>query len=133
MQIHDIRSLSLNELRNEWAQVWSIKPHARIRRTMLEKSLMFKHHQIDPDIQKRLNTLVSNYKRNPKAFHSRTQLKPGVRLSRTWKGKEYNVMVKTDGFDYDGQHYSSLTQVANIITGSKWNGYVFFGIHVKKL
>ncbi len=124
----NIQELSLNELRNQWTQAWGTKPHARIGRTMLEKSLLFKHHKIAPDIEKRLDTLVGNYKRSPKAFQSRTQLKPGVRLSRTWKGKTYDVLVKADGFDYNGQHYASLTQIANTITGSKWNGYVFFGL-----
>jgi hypothetical protein len=95
---------------------------------MLEKSLILKHHPINPDIESRLERLVKDYRRNPKCFGARIQLKPGVRLSRTWKGKTYNVLVKVDGFEYNGQHYSSLTQIANTITGSKWNGYVFFGL-----
>jgi len=128
MQSTDYQSLTLQELRKQWSVAWGIEPHARIGRTMLEKSLLFKNHQIDPDTQKRIDTLVNNYNRKPKAFHSRTQLKPGVRLSRIWKGKEYNVLVKIEGFDYDGQHYSSLTKIASTITGSKWNGYVFFGL-----
>lgn len=125
MHLNDIQSLTLDELRNKWEVAWGIKPHARIGRTMLEKSLIFKHHPINPDIELRLRRLVKDYKRNPKCFDARIQLKPGVRLSRTWKGKTYDALVKVDGFDYDGQHYSSLSQIANAITESKWNGYVF--------
>lgn len=132
MHLQDIQSLSLDELRNQWQMVWGIQPHARIGRTMLERSLLFKHHVIDSDVESRLQKLVKDYKRNPKCFDERIHLKPGVRLSRTWKGKKYDVLVKTDGFDYDGQHYSSLTQIANTITGTKWNGFVFFGLNSNK-
>lgn len=132
MNLQDIQSLSLHELRNQWAQAWGTTPHARIGRTMLEKSLMFKNYAIDPTVKKRLDQLVKDYKRSPKCFDERIHLKPGVRLSRTWKGKKYDVTVKTDGFEHDGQHHSSLTQIANTITGNKWNGYVFFGINALK-
>jgi hypothetical protein len=100
MHLHDIQSLTLGELRNQWAQAWDKKPHTRIGRTMLEKSLVFKHHQIDPAIKKRLDQLVKNYKRSPQCFDERIHLKPGVRLSRTWRGKKHDVTVKTDGFEY---------------------------------
>jgi len=132
MHLNDIQSLTLQELRSQWAKVWGKQPHARIGRTMLEKSLMFKNHQIDLKVETRLRQLVKDYKRSPKCFGKRIHLKPGVRLSRSWKGKKYDVSVKADGFDYDDQHYSSLTQIANTITGSKWNGYVFFGLKVNK-
>jgi hypothetical protein len=53
---------------------------------------------------------------------------PGTRLRREWKGTVYSVLVLSDGFEYDGNHYRTLSATARAITGTKWNGYVFFGL-----
>jgi hypothetical protein len=38
------------------------------------------------------------------------------------------VTVLPEGYDYEGAIYRSLSAVANAITGSKWNGHIFFGL-----
>jgi len=53
---------------------------------------------------------------------------PGTRLTRVFKGHKYEVTVLSNGFEYDGRSYRSLTAVAHAITGSHWNGWHFFGI-----
>ena len=54
---------------------------------------------------------------------------PGTVLTRTYKGKHVAVTVKADGtFEYAGQSYRSLSAIAKVITGSHWNGYLFFGL-----
>ena len=55
-------------------------------------------------------------------------LAPGTRLRREWRGKMAVVTVLPAGFDYDGEIYRSLSAVAKTITGTKWNGHVFFGL-----
>ena len=37
-------------------------------------------------------------------------------------------VVLEDGFEYDGRHFKSLSAVAHEIAGTKWNGYMFFGL-----
>ena len=49
-------------------------------------------------------------------------------LRRIYKGHEYVVRVVPNGFEYDGGLYRSLSAVAHVITGSHWNGYLFFNI-----
>ncbi|MFO0873168.1 MAG: DUF2924 domain-containing protein [Phycisphaerales bacterium] len=53
---------------------------------------------------------------------------PGTLLSRRFKGHEYRVAVLPHGFEYDGDVYRSLSAVAHAITGSHWNGLLFFGL-----
>jgi hypothetical protein len=36
--------------------------------------------------------------------------------------------VLTNGFEYEGQHYTSLSAVARAATGTRWNGWMFFGL-----
>ena len=38
------------------------------------------------------------------------------------------VKVLYSGFEYDGRVFSSLSAVAQEITGAKWNGFAFFGL-----
>lgn len=58
-------------------------------------------------------------------------LKPGTKLVRSWHDKTYTVSVVDDGFEYDGQRYSSLSQIACTITGAHWSGPRFFGLKPK--
>lgn len=55
-------------------------------------------------------------------------LVPGMRLERAWRGTSQSVEVIEGGFRWEGQTYSSLSQVAQAITGVKWNGPRFFGL-----
>ena len=53
---------------------------------------------------------------------------PGTVLRREFKGVEHLVTVLADGFEYEGKSYRSLSAVATAISGSHWNGYLFFGL-----
>ena len=57
---------------------------------------------------------------------------PGQVIERHYKGKLLIVMVLTDGFEFDGERYKSLTAVARAITGSHCNGFHFFKLGQSK-
>ena len=57
---------------------------------------------------------------------------PGVFLKRQFAGKEVEVKVLVGGFEYQGQKFASLSGVAERITGTRWNGFVFFGLQRRK-
>jgi hypothetical protein len=59
------------------------------------------------------------------------RIKPGSVLVREWKGKSHRVMVLADGFAYDGETYGNLSEIAVLITGTRWNGPRFFGLRSK--
>ena len=59
------------------------------------------------------------------------RIKPGSVLVREWKGKSHRVMVLADGFAYDGETYTNLSEIAGLITGTRWNGPRFFGLRPK--
>jgi hypothetical protein len=59
------------------------------------------------------------------------RIKPGSVLVREWKGLSHRVMVLADGFAYDGDTYSNLSEIAGRITGTRWNGPRFFGLRSK--
>lgn len=53
---------------------------------------------------------------------------PGAVLTRVYQGRTVAVTVLPKGFEFDGQVYRSLSAVAKAVTGSHWNGYLFFGL-----
>jgi hypothetical protein len=52
----------------------------------------------------------------------------GTRLLREWQGVEQIVTVTAVGYEWRGRPYKSLSAIARAITGTRWNGWTFFGL-----
>lgn len=52
----------------------------------------------------------------------------GTELTRKHNGHFIRVRVLEDGFEYKGRRYQSLSAVACQATGTRWNGFLFFGL-----
>ncbi len=52
----------------------------------------------------------------------------GTRLVREWQGTVQTVTVTAGGYEWQGRPYQSLSAVARAITGTRWNGWIFFGL-----
>lgn len=78
---------------------------------------------------KRLMAFDSSGKTEP----SSGAVKPGTWLSRTWHGEVHQVIVLESGFEYRGERFSSLSEIAKRITGSHWSGPRFFGLNSPRL
>ncbi|MCC6366317.1 MAG: DUF2924 domain-containing protein [Bryobacterales bacterium] len=57
---------------------------------------------------------------------------PGGLIVKQFKGQTIVVKVVDDGFEYGDRRYSSLSAIAQEITGTKWNGFLFFGLTKEK-
>ena len=55
----------------------------------------------------------------------------GTRLLREWRGVEHVVTVRQDDFEFEGRPYQSLSAIARHITGTRWNGWTFFGLRTR--
>jgi hypothetical protein len=53
---------------------------------------------------------------------------PGTLLVRRYKDRDVIVKVLKEGFEFEGQIHRSLSAIARQVTGTKWNGYVFFNL-----
>lgn len=56
------------------------------------------------------------------------RIKPGSELVRVWNDQTHKVTVLAKGFAYQGEVFTSLSEIANRITGTRWNGPKFFGL-----
>ncbi len=53
---------------------------------------------------------------------------PGTLLAREFRGRDVVVKVLDEDFEFEDRRYGSLSAIAKEVTGSKWNGFLFFGI-----
>ena len=79
-------------------------------------------------MQRRLQTLAGELEKGARSFDPGIILKRGATLVRQWRGHTHTVLVREDGFEYEGQRYPSLTVIAERITGTHWSGPRFFGL-----
>jgi hypothetical protein len=80
--------------------------------------------QIGPPLGAADRTLTTALPRKPKPDSPPV----GTTLTRTWRGRQIIVHVRDNGYEHEGVPYRSLTAVAEKITGSHWNGRLFFGL-----
>ena len=53
---------------------------------------------------------------------------PGTLLRRECKGKSVLVKVLPGGFEYEQRIFPSLSAIAKLVSGTNWNGFLFFGL-----
>ena len=56
----------------------------------------------------------------------------GTVLTRTWRGREFRCTIVDGGYEVDGVLHRSLTAAAKAVTGSHWNGKLFWGLTKRK-
>jgi hypothetical protein len=105
-------------------------------RRFLESRLAYRIQELaygglKPETVERLRALAEDLdggdpKRRRRAANDRPIA--GTRLIREWQGIEHCVTVRNEDFEYQGRPYKSLSAVARAITGTRWNGLVFFGL-----
>jgi hypothetical protein len=88
------------------------------------------HGGLSADVHRRLKAAAGELPAKGKTGKRPAGDRPisGTRLIRDWKGVEHQVTVRDADFEYQGRPYKSLSAVARTITGTRWNGLVFFGL-----
>ena len=123
------------DLKQLWRDLFATDPPV-FNRKYLESRLAYRIQELaygglKPETVKRLEALGEQLDGgNVITRRIRTDRKPmaGTRLIRDYQGAEQVVTVLQDGFEWQGRPYQSLSSVARAITGTRWNGWVFFGL-----
>jgi hypothetical protein len=128
-KLANISSMSASELRSQW-QVEFGEDAPRISVSLLRRALS---HTLQERTQGKLansaGRLMEELARGDQPLPQPSiRLKSGTRLLREWNGRMHSVMVREDGFEFDGKVYTSLSKVAQRITGAHWSGPRFFGL-----
>jgi hypothetical protein len=121
------------DLRLAWQQLHRTGPPPGLSRDLMIRALGYNlqeraHGRVSPALRRRLRTLAGKFDKGAASFDPRVVAKTGTTLVRQWRGHSHAVLVRDDGFEYEGQHYRSLTVIAKRITGAHWSGPRFFGL-----
>ena len=122
---------STQELRRAWRTLHHTGPPLGLSRDLIIRGLADKLQQRAQGgptraVQRRLRILAAEFERGARSFDPGGVLKTGATLVRQWRGHTHTVLVRENGFEYDGQRYRSLTVIAERITGAHWSGPRFF-------
>ena len=133
-QIGALRSMDAKALKVRWREVFDTEPPPYNRR-FLESRLAYRIQELaygglKPETVERLAALAEQIGGSAPKRARMAQERPitGTRLLREWQGAEHSVTVRDNGFEYQGRPYKSLSAIARLITGTRWNGWVFFGL-----
>ena len=122
------------ELKQMWRELFDREPPGFSRNHLISR-LSYRIQELaygglKPATRARLDALADAL--DPKAARKRVVNGPvvGTWLVREFRGREYTVRVLADGFEWEGRPYKSLSAVARAITGTRWNGPLFFGFRI---
>lgn len=134
-QLAALKVMSVNELKAEWRKLFDSDAPNNSRR-FLELRIGYRLQEfayggLSKSTVRILDALADEYRgigvRKPALADPRKPL-AGTKLIREWGGVQHVATVLRDGFEYDGRKYKSLSAIARAITGTRWNGWRFFGL-----
>lgn len=147
-----LSKLQNRELCSRYAQYYGHPPTSKNRLHLIKKILWAiqrdEHGDISEAAKKRALEIADDrdikerfqQKERPSTKHSSTvtktipyqptkELLPGMVLHRDYQDKSIQVLVLENGyFEWEGNSYKSLSAVARAVTGTRWNGLLFFGL-----
>jgi hypothetical protein len=133
-QLAALKTAPTPALKARWRELFDTEPPPYNRR-FLESRLAYRVQELaygglSEATLERLRALGEQLAKGGKIARVRADRKPirGTRLIREWQGVEHCVTVRDDDFEYQGRPYKSLSSVARSITGTRWNGWTFFGL-----
>jgi len=131
-----LKTMPMPDLKRQWRELFETEPPPYNRR-FLESRLAYRIQELaygglTPETRERLRALGEELDGGRSVVRKRRtdQDRPvvGTRLIREWQGVEHCVTVRRDDYEYQGRPYKSLSAIARAITGTRWNGPVFFGL-----
>jgi hypothetical protein len=133
VEIAELAHRSTQELRLAWRQLHRVEPPQGLSRDLLIRALAHQRQEqsyggTGRALRRRLEALTREREKRGGSFNPAAALKTGATLVRQWRGHTHAVLVRDDGFEYEGERYRSLSGIAKRITGVHWSGPRFFGL-----
>ena len=150
-QVEALRRMGLDELRQVHCEVFGEKPRSSNRQHLyrqiawriqadalgedgLSQGAKLRIEELAPETllqkapQKATTGAPKPGPRHDRPVRDSRLPQPGTLLIREYRGNRIEVEVLEKGFVYDGKSYRSLSAIAREITGSHWNGLLFFSL-----
>lgn len=132
-----LATMSPAQLRSEWRRVYRTSP-PQLTPDLLMRGIAYRLQErafgsLAAPAVRQLEREAKRLERgDAPAGKSELRLKPGTRLVRSWNGATYSVLVTDDAYVMGDRSFTSLTHIAEAITGAHWSGPRFFGLKPKR-
>lgn len=129
-----MQNTSITQLKDSWRKCFKNDPPPRASQDFMLGHIQWATQASEHGGMKRkINTQVKQLMQQLREGvdfmpDSNLIIKPGTRLIRQYKGEKHEVITTESGFRYKDKEYTSLSTIARHITGTSWNGKVFFGV-----
>ena len=130
-----LQTTPIADLKQQWRELFGKEPPP-FSRTYIQSRLAYRIQELafgglKPETRARLEALGEQLDGGNvvlRRIRADSRPLPGTRLIREYDGVQHVVTVRADDFEYEGRPYRSLSAVARHITGTRWNGWTFFGL-----
>ncbi|MEI8389312.1 MAG: DUF2924 domain-containing protein [bacterium] len=141
--IEELQSLPRQELIQKWKKLFKTNSPQHARKEFLIKHIVWelqakKQGGYSAQTKKQLDKLAEKLAKKQDVNENDVketcrqssvfEIKSGTKLIREYKGEKHEVIALDKGFKYKDKFYKSLSAIANEITGTRWNGKIFFGV-----
>lgn len=131
-ELKEISSLTTEQLHNKWQELFHRPSPYRASREFLLGHIAWQIQAkalggLNRHASRHLNNLIQQLS-NGCTKPNEAIIKPGTKLLRNYQGMKHEVIVSEAGYNYQNKTYKSLSAIARTITGTQWNGKLFFGI-----
>ncbi len=133
VSMDNLKILTTKELQSKWQKIFKTSVPKGYTKSFLIKEIEwhYKYGKLSGEFQKRLDKLVEHYSETKSVDTKKVrkfEVTIGTKFIREFKGEKYEVVTVDGGFNFNGKLYKTLSAVANVITGTHWNGKKFFGL-----
>src|SRR5208282_3252099 len=129
----EIAALDLKDLKSRWRELYDTEPPPRISRELLTRAIAYRLQEkvfggLAPATRRLLERVAADRSARRARLSLARKAAPGTLLIREWRGAAHQVTVHDYGVAYHGKRSGSLSEVARLITGTRWSGPLFFGL-----
>ena len=133
-ELKDLETQDDHELKKRWRGLYGTIPPQKIHRSLLIAAIAHRIQEnalgtLKPSVRRHLIQAANNpTTARPSPHHLSLRPRAGTVLVRDWGGVTHQAKVLEDGILFRSKRYKSLSEVARVITGSRWSGPLFFGL-----
>ena len=133
-ELKDLETRGDDELKNRWRSLYGKKPPQKIHRSLLIAAVAHRMQEnalgaLKSSVRRHLMQVANNPATlRPSPHYPSLRPRAGTVLVRDWGGVTHQAKVLEDGILFRSKRYKSLSEVARVITGSRWSGPLFFGL-----
>ena len=133
-----LQAAPIAQLKQQWRELYGKEPPS-FNKAYIQSRLAYRIQELaygglKPETRARLEALGEQLDGGNvvlRRIRADNRPLPGTRLIREYDGVQHVVTVRADDFEFEGRPYRSLSAIARHISGTRWNGWTFFGLRAR--